>query len=258
MKSLACILSALFILSLATGCGGSNTTATPNPTNTLYPTDTPVPSTYTRAQTATPTETPEPTDTPTTTPTGTPIPTATPRRKLTAAEVGLPIGPEVESFVYKLCYVNTTTRFHAGDGVYYELGTSPAEYTVYAPIDGTVRETLRINDVVGWEIRVETPFVYEGQTVWYDLVHHDGPLPGITVGTYVERGEPIAKLFTARCAPGRCEKLVDYAIRNGPRGPNPQVDPFYPDSYLNVFLFVEDDLASRSVTYETCQGNPIP
>jgi hypothetical protein len=163
----------------------------------------------------------------------------------------------VEHFVYKLCYVHTESHFHAGDAVYFELGDSPTEYIVYAPVDGTVRFAAEISGEIGWEIRVETPFVYEGKTVWYDLVHHDGPLPGIVEGTVVRRGEPLARLFTARDY-GRIEKLVDWALRNGPRGPNPQVDPFYPGSYLNAYLFVEDDLASRNVTYETCEGVPIP
>jgi hypothetical protein len=181
-------------------------------------------------------------------------PSPTPRPELTAADVVLPIGEEIESFTYKPCYVNTETRFHAGDAIYYELGKSEKEYIVYAPIDGIVREIINIEDV-GWEIRVETPFTYKGKLVWYDIVHHDGPVDGITVGSIIKKGAPLAYLRTSRYS-GRWEKLLDFAIRNGPRGPNTQVKPFYPESYLSVFDFLKDDLDERDVRYETCEGNP--
>jgi hypothetical protein len=187
----------------------------------------------------------------------TPMPTQTPRRELSPADVGLLIGPEVASFVYKKCYVWTDTHFHAGDIVYFEFGYSPNEYTVYAPIDGTIEFADKISNTVGWEIRVETTFVYQGEAVWYDMVHNDGLVNGISVGSFVRKGEPIARLYTSHNN-GRIEKLVDIGIRNGPRGPNPAIESFYPESYINVFPFVEDDLVPRNVKYETCEGDPIP
>ena len=80
--------------------------------------------------------------------------------------------------------------------------------------------------------------------MWYDLVHHDGPFGDLQVGDHIQKGEPIAIVRIAR-ENGRIEKGVDIAFRNGPRGPNTQIDPFYPDSYINVFPFVEDKLAKR-------------
>ena len=178
------------------------------------------------------------------------------KKELIPENVGLIIGREVDHFIYKRCYINTNTHFHAGDAIYYEIGNSDKEYIVYAPIDGQINFASRINDSVGWEIRVETDFFFEGEKVWYDLVHNDGLIQGMKIGDYVLKGEPIAVVHTARDA-GRIEKLVDIAFRNGPRGPNPQVDPFYPESYIDVFPFVADDLKLRDgVTFEKCEGNP--
>ena len=213
-----------------------------NATDTLEPT-------YTITPEPTTTYTPDPTLTRTLKPNPTSLP------ELTADDVILPIGLEVENFVYKRCYINTDTHFHAGDLIYFEFGYSPIEYVVYAPIDGTIRFAEKINDNVGWEIRVETPLTYNGKIVWYDMVHHDGLVDGLKIGSFVNKGEPIARLYTARNN-GRIEKAVDVGIRNGPRGPNPQVDPFYPDSYIEFFQFVEDDLLLKNVTYETHTGNP--
>ncbi len=180
----------------------------------------------------------------------------TPMKELTVLDVGLPIGPENKTIYYKKCYVWTKTRFHAGDLIYYEFKNSPSVHIVYAPIDGTIRYANKISNSIGWEIRVETPFVYKGEVVWYDIVHHDGPIAGLSTGSFIKKGEPLANLVTARNN-GRIEKVIDVALRNGPRGPEPSLT-FYPKSYMNFFTFVEDDLAQRNVIYETCQGKPIP
>lgn len=245
MRTLKILIISILLFMPLIACSSVSTQV---PTNAITDTETPA-LTSTLGVTNTVTATSKPTEKQTA------LPSLTPRHELTAADVILPIGLEVNSFVYKKCYVNTPTHFHAGDFIYYHLGYNTESYIVYAPMDGWIRFAVKINEKVGWEINVETPFYYDNNIVWYDIVHFDRLIPGIRIDSFVKQGEPIAIVETARDN-GRLEVGIDIGIRIGPKGANPQIIPFYPDSYLNVYLFLEDDLMDRNVTYETCEGNP--
>ena len=249
------ILATLVLCSLLSACT-SAPTATPLPAPTA--TVTPLP---TVTVTATATSTPQPTNTPTPlqTITRTPIPPSPTPRILSAKDVELPI-KDLKGFEYKPCYVFTTSRFHAGDQIY--MPDPGGSYKVYAPIDGTIVAARLVDDTIGWEINVMTPFILNGETVYYDLVHVNGLADNIRVNAFLRKGEEIAIKNRPNADPQR-RSMVDFAIR---RGPHKQANAAAPDwtgtEYVSVLTFLQDDLDALPIgTFQLapiCDGNPIP
>ena len=250
MKNLVHLLIALAVLPIA-GCGLNRATAMPEATDTPQPTDTLVPptDTPTPTQTATPTETPDPTNTPTMTPAP---------RVLTPEVVGLPIDPnDIGDYLYNYCYVYTEDMFHAGDAIYW-YPIPGKEYFLLAPADGTIVASNFITLDIGYDVELRTDFVYDGKPVYMDLVHSGGLVPGVSIGQHVTKGQVIGTFNGS--ASGHDidgQKIIDFAIRIGPEGANPQIDPWYPNSYIPFSDFVNDDLEGLSFRTQHCRGNPI-
>lgn len=246
MKNLSILtLLAILLVSCAPG-------PTPVPVSTV--TDTPFPtSTFTPEPTAT--STPELTKTQTVTP----KPTATPLRLLTPQDVILPVKVIQE---YALAHFWTGTTFHAGDMIYPYIGPKHDIITVYAPTDGVVTGYMLIPNV-GGEIRVTSNFICaNGKKASWDIVHFDTLREGIVPGQSVKQGDEIGYITKPHVGTWRQEWVLDFAIRCGPRGPNPNFDPFYPGSYIAPFPFVEDDIQSQfpnAYLYKNPDNtNPIP
>ena len=255
----------LFIIIILTACTPVSTpisTSTTAPSSTPDPTNTPQPTV-----TITQTFTPEPRAT------STKIPSITPFPELLPENVDLPIEKGITSFIYKHCYVfaddnndGLLDRFHAGDLLYFYTDFSgidnEIEYKVLAPIEGRIIYSNLINDKVGWEIRIETPYLFEGKKVFYDIVHADRAVVGLYEGEYVQKGQPILIVNSLRNN-GRFEKVIDIAFRNGIRGPQPGTKGvFHPYSYIDPSIFFEDDFsraisAGVNINFENCTGNPV-
>jgi hypothetical protein len=212
-------------------------------------------------------DTPRPTETstPTKIPTRTPRPTATPLPELTAADVGLPIRPENKTGIYLPCYLLTDTMFHAGDGWFYEYELEQyhelaSPYTIYAPIAGRVTESHLVTEAIRYEITVATPFSLNGKQVYYDVVHTNGPVNGVSVGSWIEQGQALALISSLSTPNGWIwNAMADIGFRNGPKGANASLDNWQPYSYFDPLPFYEDELLLNDeiTVLPRCSGNPI-
>jgi hypothetical protein len=212
-------------------------------TATLSIAFTPIPPTSTKTMTATPTQTPQP--------------------KLAIADVGLPWNPnEINGQVLiKPCYLFTATMFHAGDGFYFPRGNSDTVYTVVAPADGVIVAATDLSDLgIGWEINVKTPFLLDGKTVFYDVVHSSGLVDELDVGMEVHRGEPLVVKTKEFLDPAGLW-LIDIGFRNGLRQANASVPEWTGLGYFSFTRLLEDDLAllnhNQFLIMPVCSGNPI-
>ena len=258
-------LLAIFVLSLLLSACASAPTATPLPAPTATMTSLPtVTATVTATSTPVPTATATNTPTPSPTRTRTPVPPSPTPRVLSPQDVGLPVKDVY--FEYIPCYVFTQDRFHAGDGIYPSVAQAP--HRVYAPMDGTVISAQLIPSVpglgweIGFEINVRTPFVLDGETVYYDMVHISGLADGVKVGTFVRKGEQIAVMTRPYGDPRGYIYLIDLAFR---RGTHKMAAPSNPNwtgtEYFSVLTYVKDDLDALPVgsfkLLPTCITNNI-
>jgi hypothetical protein len=155
----------------------------------------------------------------------------------------------------------TTTKFHAGDGVFYPKGAADTHYTVYAPADGTIVVANYINESVGWEINVKTPYTVDGKPVVYDVVHSSGLVSGLTVGTFIHKGDKLAIKANEHLTPSVKEWLIDIGFRNGHKQANASIDDWTGLGYFSYTKLILDDLAmlqeSQYKIRSACAGNPI-
>jgi hypothetical protein len=227
----------LLIIALFTAC-------TPAPAHTQTPTITPIP-------TSTPSPTPEPT--------AAIRPSATPMHVLTEGDVTLPIR-DISQFEYVPCYVFSEDRFHAGDGI--NLPKNKAPFIVYSPSDGIIDAANFVNESVGWEINIRTPFYLDNKQVYIDIVHVSGLADDLKIGSKIEKGQQLA-IMDRPCGDPRGGYLIDIALRLGShKQANPIYDNWTGTEYLSFFSYVEDDLLllddeSYSIA-PTCLGVSIP
>jgi len=161
-------------------------------------------------------------------------------RELTAADVGLLHDPKAVSPTYLICHYFTNTMFHAGDGIVFDTHEGNTYYGL-APIEGKIIESVLVNQKVGYEITVETPYLYQGKRVYYDLVHSSGLVSGLSDGSWVNKGDPIVFINKSYGAGGSIKELsLDIAIRNGPKGANSQRSNWQPYSYFSFLQFLYD------------------
>ncbi|MBL1172996.1 MAG: hypothetical protein D8M55_11215 [Chloroflexi bacterium] len=199
--------------------------------------------------------------TPTNTPTRTPSSTATPLSELTAADVGLPWDTNTSAVVKHLpCYVNTDTRFHAGDGFYFTGVQNGEIIYVVAPITGRVVYAAYTNDFVGQNVIVETPYVFNGERVFYQIVHFNNLL--VSEGNWLVRGDKIGELVRGGIIHGdpRGTLLLDFGVFHTNRKWHTidASDSNDMPQYIPVSTLVADDLAKLSNLTELpiCEGNP--
>jgi hypothetical protein len=241
MKKIITIISVIFLVS----CAPIANNPTPTGTETLAPTPT-----FTIVPTVTSTKTPNP--------------TKTPMPELTAADVGLPLNPAEFSgkFIWKPCYVFNQGYFHAGDMIYFPTGDKNTNYNVIAPADGVIENAVYLGDSIGMEINVKTPFVLNGKTVFYDIVHDSRLAPGLHVGSIIHKGDVIAiRDITVKADPQGLWNL-DIAFRNSTNKQANINDPIWTgQGFISYYRLVQDDLQKLdSSTYTlmpTCSGNPI-
>lgn len=241
--NLKIIVTVLFIIFVSVSCAPITT---PIPTSTAVPTLTTTPA-------------------PTATKTKASIRTATPQRELTIEDVGLPIDTtQVTYFKYKSCYLFTTTLFHAGDIINF-TPKSPNSYKILAPVDGEIISANLVTAQIGWEINVMTDFLYEGQRVFYDIVHTNGLVDGVSVGTKIKKGEVLAIIKQPYILDPGGFTGVDFALRNSShKQANPNSSNWEGTEYIPFSIWVLDDLTSLpdgtsyiDASYE-CHGKPIP
>jgi hypothetical protein len=243
-----------------TSCNFTPTSTTP----TNYVPQLEVPTlTNTIAQTET--HTPSPTLTytlvPTETATKTPRPTQTPLPELTEGDVGLIWNPSDINgpVIITPCYMFTSDRFHAGDQV--DFPSSQTAYSILAPTDGIIISAEKVNDSIGYEVNVQTPYILNGKTVYYDIVHSNGLVPGLHEGSEVRKGSPIVIKNGEMVAPQN-KWLIDIAFRNSMnKQANASLDGWTGLGFLSYTRLIQDDLASLDSSQfymrPTCAGNPI-
>lgn len=238
----------LFII-LITGCGENRTPTLLPPTIT----ETVIKSTSTPANTVTPTIT----ITPTITTTPTPEP-----KTLLPENFSFPVTFDgiyalKQPLRYAPCYHwsgnynankgNWYDYFHAGDMHNLNVSNTQQNIVVLSPINGVIKDVIDYGDS-GLMIVIQSDYVLDGKRVFVDIGHLQHEFPGdesypqISVGSVIKQGQPIGvsdKFFNN----GRLEQIVDIAIRNGVAGANPQYDNFSPDSYIDPFLYLQDDIS---------------
>jgi hypothetical protein len=213
----------------------------------------------------TPTETPEPTNPPTIeitqTPTQTPL-------ELSPEYFSLPVvfeGPYSlgNKLRYSPCYhwdqnnydANKITNdnwyqyFHAGD-MYILKTTNKAKVIVaLSPISGRIIKSEDFGQ--GLIVSIKTDYYLEGKQVFVDIAHMDELFPGdekfprIDIGSQIKQGQPIGLSKTVWIW-GRPEQALDIGLRNGPEGANPMYSNFAPNSYIDPFPYLKDDLEKNS------------
>ena len=192
-----------------------------------------------------PTQTPqsENTATATITSTATAVPTATSLPILMPTDVILP--------VTTLAQINRTyywdkTHFHAGDMLYPIIGPSDVKLPVFAPTSGII-ETYEMIPNTGAQISVQSPFscfnAYGqlNQASW-DIVHFDTQVEGLMQGTHINQGQIIGYITHDHVGETRPDYVLDFAIRCGSIGSNPNLSPFYPGSYVDPFPYIQPGL----------------
>jgi hypothetical protein len=150
--------------------------------------------------------------------------------------------------------------FHAGDCFYFPSGNSNTKYHVVAPADGIIVHAYFINDSIGWEINVRTPFVVDEKTVYYDVVHTSGLVPGLKEGMYIHKGDKLAIKSKEYLDPANYW-LVDIGFRNGHKQTNASLEGWTGLGYFSFTRLLLDDFEGLDPKqYDLlplCKGNPI-
>ena len=95
---------------------------------------------------------------------------------------------------YLPCYVNTGTGIHTADVFYFNDFSSDETIHILAPVGGLVmymdRDPNTI-EVIGQLIIVKTDFVYQKETVYYELAEFHEIASDITVGKRINQGDTL-------------------------------------------------------------------
>lgn len=210
----------------------------------------------------------DPTASATPTVTATPLPNSPPQEEFKPDDFGLPVAFEGEYSLghelrYSPCYhwdpitfdpAKVTTSnwysfFHAGDMYLLNITKTPQEIVVLSPVSGKVAKVVDFGDN-GLVVNIETDYLYEGSYIWVDIAHMnslflgDSKNPVINTGSIVNQGQPLGYANYVYNW-GRPEQALDIAIRNGPEGASPLYSNFSPQSYLDPYLFLIDDLTKN-------------
>lgn len=185
--------------------------------------------------------------------------------KLSPEVVGFPLDWTVKQFTVKPCSFKNETRFHAGDAFFYINLGYDEKIPVLAPTDGHLNSASWVNQSVGYEINMETPFLYKDKIVYFDLVHLGELAQGVHSGMNVNQGQVLGYITNAVKAGGGIP-MLDIAARNNERF---QANPDYWNEfgtdgteYFPFLPFVEDDLklmpAGTFIRSPQCLGNIYP
>ena len=120
---------------------------------------------------------------------------ATPPVEITAADVNLPFdGAAAAAIKYLPCYVNTGTSIHTADVFYFNDFSSDETIHILAPVGGLViyidRDPNTI-DIIGQLIIVKTDFVFQKETVYYELTQFHEMSSELSVGKRINQGDTI-------------------------------------------------------------------
>ena len=186
-------------------------------------------------------------------------PSATPLKILSIYDVDLPI-KNISRFEYVPCYVFSEKSFHAGD--IFRLPKNESPFTVNAPIDGIIDTANFVNESVGWEINIKTPYYLNSKQVNVDIVHTSGLASGLHIGSSVEKGQQLAIMDHPYGDP-HGGYIIDIAMRlDSHKQANPIYDNWTGTEYFSYFEYIKDNLAQlQKNTYSImpiCSGNPIP
>jgi len=225
-----------------------------------------------------PTPTPQPTIT--SAPTATSLPSPTPLIEFSIEHFSFPVAFEGDyalghKLAYAPCYHwdpttfdpsevtsdNWYQYFHAGDMHMLNLSKNPEEITILSPIKGKISDIDDKGDN-GFFISITTPFYFMGKKIYVGIAHMseifmgDELNPKISLGIEVNKGQPIG-ISNKHFNWGRLEQSVDIAIRNGPGGGYPLDSSFSPESYLDPFIFLEDDIEqySEHIVFDTMRSH---
>lgn len=157
--------------------------------------------------------------------------------------------------------------FHPGDGYVLPRLSNGACYTIPSPVAGVISGAGIITEDVGYYVHIKTPFsatTPDGKTgqVTVYIVHHDGLVPSLLIGMYVNRGDPLVRLCSSHGSP-----VGDWFLdMGGFVGNHVQANETLPDFddtvFLNMFDYLQDDLDSLPPDSFTMMpvmnGNPVP
>jgi len=121
--------------------------------------------------------------------------TATTPREITPADVNLPFdGAAPATIKYLPCYVNTGTEIHVSDAFYFNDFSSDETIHILGPLGGLVvyiERNPNIIDIAGQLIIVKTDFVYQKETVYYELTQFHEMASDISVGKRIDQGDTL-------------------------------------------------------------------
>ena len=121
--------------------------------------------------------------------------TAASPREITPADVDLPFdGAAPATIKYLSCYVNTGTAIHTADVFYFNDFSSDETIHILAPVGGLVmyidRDPKTI-DIIGQFVVVKTDFVYQKETVYYEMTEFHEIASELSVGKRINQGDTI-------------------------------------------------------------------
>lgn len=140
--------------------------------------------------------------------------------------------------------------FHAGDMYILNTSETPISITILSPISGMIESIQDMGDN-GLMMNISTDYYYQNKKVFLGIGHLDGLFmgdslyPKITVRSKVEKGQPIG-FSTQPKFWGRAEQSLDIGLQNGPEGASPLYENFAPDSYIDPYLFISDDIITNA------------
>jgi hypothetical protein len=197
--------------------------------------------------------------TPKSVPTRTSIPTTTLQPELSEDEVGLPWNPssissDIPEVRYKPCYVNTSTRWHAGDVFMWELNSGQV-IDVISPVSGKV--LYATIDKNGGNIIVQTPYQVDGQKVYYQLRHFSTINKDVKEGEFIEKAQRIGTLrWDGNKDPGGYS-ILDFMLYHGNDWTYDTETEVGRNMFLDTSPYHLDDLSL--IKYQQvprCEGNP--
>jgi murein DD-endopeptidase MepM/ murein hydrolase activator NlpD len=192
--------------------------------------------------------------------------TATSPREITPADVNLPFdGAAPATIKYLPCYVNTGTRIHNSDVFYFNDFSSDETIHILAPLGGLVMymdSDPNTIDVIGQLIIVKTDFVYQKETVYYQLAEFHEIASDITVGKRIDQGDTLGYMDNDGHPFDPLNGYiltVAFFVAKPSYYDNDAGNSANIDKYLDPGLLLGDSLAKFPIIFHMprCEGNPI-
>jgi hypothetical protein len=187
-------------------------------------------------------------------------------KEITPADVNLPFdGATAAAIKYMPCFVNTGTSIHTADVFYFNDFSSDETIHILAPVGGLImymdRDPNTI-DIIGQLIIVKTDFVYQKESVYYELTQFHEIASDISVGKRIDQGDTLGYIDNdGRPFDPRNGYILDIAffVAKPSLYDNDAGNSTNIEKYLDPGLLLENSLEKFPIIYHMprCEGTPV-